>query len=121
MPAKEPGRLGCAAKRAEAAQAITPNVPINDSGKVTAGISVAHSLRRNRKMTSTTRAIALSPLGLLPLPGQRPYSRRAAEKKMNFRRWIPLSRRETFRRPMSRRQAKNQVRSPLSPVWLIGP
>ncbi len=37
--------------------AITPNVPINDSGKVTAGISVAHSLRRNRKMTSTTRAI----------------------------------------------------------------
>ena len=40
--------------------AITPKVPISDSGKVIAGIIVAHSFLRNKKMTRTTRAIVIS-------------------------------------------------------------
>ncbi len=35
---------------------ITANVPISDSGTATLGIIVAESVRRNRKITSTTRA-----------------------------------------------------------------
>ena len=37
---------------------ITPNVPISDSGTATAGIMVAGTLRRTRKITSTTRPTA---------------------------------------------------------------
>jgi hypothetical protein len=33
-------------------------VPISDSGTATLGISVAEALRRNRKITITTRAMA---------------------------------------------------------------
>ncbi len=35
--------------------AITPNVPISDSGTATDGITVAHSRRRNTKITPITR------------------------------------------------------------------
>ncbi len=34
--------------------AMMPKVPISDSGRAAAGITVAHALRRNRKITSTT-------------------------------------------------------------------
>ena len=34
---------------------ITPNVPTSDSGTATLGMIVAARLRRNRKMTMTTR------------------------------------------------------------------
>ncbi|MCY1346343.1 hypothetical protein D9M69_324260 [compost metagenome] len=37
---------------------ITPKVPISDSGTAKLGISVAEMLRRNRKVTITTRATA---------------------------------------------------------------
>src|ERR1700694_3524237 len=40
------------------ARYITPNVPINDSGTATLGITVADTLRRNKKMTITTSATA---------------------------------------------------------------
>ena len=39
------------------AKYITPNVPTKDSGTTTAGISVAEALRRNKKITITTKAI----------------------------------------------------------------
>ncbi len=37
------------------AKAITPKVPSSDSGTATDGITVAHSRRRNTKITATTR------------------------------------------------------------------
>ena len=37
---------------------INPNAPIRDTGIVTIGMSVARRLRRKRKMTSTTSAMA---------------------------------------------------------------
>ena len=37
---------------------MTPKVPTSDSGTATLGMVVAGRLRRNRKMTSTTRATA---------------------------------------------------------------
>ncbi len=36
--------------------AMPPNVATSETGRVTLGITVAQSLRRNRKITSTTRA-----------------------------------------------------------------
>ncbi|MNN09585.1 hypothetical protein D3C81_1224710 [compost metagenome] len=42
------------------ARYITPNVPTSDSGTATPGMMVAGILRRNRKITSTTSAIASS-------------------------------------------------------------
>ncbi len=42
------------------ARYITPNVPTSDSGTATPGITVAGTLRRNRKITITTSAIASS-------------------------------------------------------------
>ena len=36
-------------------KAITPNVPISDNGTATDGMIVAHSRRRNTKITATTR------------------------------------------------------------------
>ena len=42
------------------ARYMTPNVPTSDSGTATLGMSVAATLRRNRKMTSTTSATASS-------------------------------------------------------------
>ncbi len=39
---------------------ITMNVPISDIGTAIAGMTVAQSLRRNRKMTPTTSAIVSS-------------------------------------------------------------
>ncbi len=43
--------------RLKPARYITPKVPISDSGTATLGISVAATLRRNRKVTITTSAI----------------------------------------------------------------
>ncbi len=43
--------------RLKSARYITPKVPISDSGTATLGISVAATLRRNRKVTITTSAI----------------------------------------------------------------
>ncbi|CAB5723950.1 Uncharacterised protein [Delftia tsuruhatensis] len=40
------------------ARYITPKVPISDSGTAKLGISVAEALRRNTKITATTRAMA---------------------------------------------------------------
>ena len=40
------------------ARYMTPNVPISDNGTATAGITVAFTLRRNRKITMTTSATA---------------------------------------------------------------
>ncbi len=40
------------------ARYITPKVPTSDSGTATLGIRVAETLRRNRKVTITTSAIA---------------------------------------------------------------
>ncbi|MNZ99810.1 hypothetical protein D3C78_1191490 [compost metagenome] len=42
------------------ARYITPNVPISDSGTATDGMIVALARRRNRKVTMTTRAMAIS-------------------------------------------------------------
>ena len=42
------------------ARYITPKVPISDSGTTMDGMMVADSLRRNRKVTITTRAMASS-------------------------------------------------------------
>ena len=39
---------------------MTAKVPISDSGTAMLGIMVALTLRKNRKITSTTRAIANS-------------------------------------------------------------
>ena len=39
------------------ARYITPSVPISDSGIATNGITVAHKLRRNRKITMMTSPI----------------------------------------------------------------
>ena len=39
---------------------MTAKVPISDIGTEIAGITVAHSLRKNRKMTPTTSAIVSS-------------------------------------------------------------
>ena len=39
---------------------MTASVPISDSGTATLGMMVALTLRRNRKMTSTTSAIVSS-------------------------------------------------------------
>ena len=43
--------------RLKPARYITPKVPTSDSGTATLGISVAATLRRNRKVTITTSAI----------------------------------------------------------------
>ena len=40
------------------ARYITPKVPTSDSGTATLGISVAEALRRNTKITATTRPTA---------------------------------------------------------------
>ncbi len=40
------------------ARYITPNVPTSESGTATLGMIVAETLRRNRKITMTTRATA---------------------------------------------------------------
>ncbi|MNC86458.1 hypothetical protein D3C83_21240 [compost metagenome] len=42
------------------ARYITPNVPISDSGTAMLGISVPAAVRRKRKMTKTTSAIAMT-------------------------------------------------------------
>ncbi|MNX94132.1 hypothetical protein D3C86_1263530 [compost metagenome] len=42
------------------ARYITPKVPISDSGTATDGMIVALARRRNRKVTMTTRAMAIS-------------------------------------------------------------
>ncbi|MNG01760.1 hypothetical protein D3C84_847530 [compost metagenome] len=42
------------------ARYITPNVPINDNGTATDGMIVALARRKNRNVTMTTRAMAIS-------------------------------------------------------------